>query len=68
MRECNVTMTSKENVEHIVPCYFHQWGLDACEDNNGNFMWTVGIVETNAGTVIKVNPEKIIFTDVYCHG
>ena len=41
---------------------WHQWGLEAMEDNqHGNINWSIGICEDEQGQVHSVSIDKIRF-------
>ena len=44
--------------------YFHKWGLDSEEADNGALNYTIGIVELPSGQVVTVMPENIRFLDI----
>lgn len=42
---------------------FHQWGTQCLEDNKGNVIWTVAIVELEHGQIIMPDPSMITFLE-----
>ena len=45
----------------FMPGWFHIWGLDAMEFDNGCSNWTVAVVEDDGGGVHLVHPENLQF-------
>lgn len=51
-----------ENNQDLQPGWFHEWGLNVFEYNDGTVVnFSVGIVECDEGHVCLVHPEFIQF-------
>ncbi len=55
------TYTDGHKNQHKVK--FHQWGYGAMEGraDEGNIMWSVGIIEFDDGHIEEVNPSNLKF-------
>lgn len=43
--------------------YFHQWGMQAAELNDGNINWSIAIVEDQDGVIHTPLPECVEFKE-----
>lgn len=71
MRPCKTTRRVYNKRADGLPPYkdetksglFHQWGTETLENEHGNLVFTIGIVEFSDGKVATFAPEQITFTD-----
>lgn len=43
--------------------FFHEWGLDSDDSQEGPASFSVGIVETDSGKILTALPQEIRFKD-----
>ena len=56
MRKCKFKLSGKEEFG-----YFHQFGIDCMESEDGNIQWTIAIIEDKNGRLHNISFSKVHF-------